>query len=560
MKRVVVFLVAACVCASARASAATADSKPAALDAAAFQQALEQRVTEQPGVGIIVGIIDHGRTSIFTAGSSGTARPLDEHTLFEIGSVTKTFTATILAGMVLDGSVSLDDPVSKYVPKDVRVPSRDGKQITLLNLATQHSGLPRLPTNMQPANPNDPYADYSLADLYAFLDSYRLTRDPGAQFEYSNLGVGLLGDALANRAGESYAQLLHDRVLAPLHMDDTWLQTTARQVADVAAGHNGDGTPVPEWNFQALAPAGAIRSSLADMLKYLRCNLGQGPLAKACLFAQQPRDSFPGNQIGLIWWTDDTTKIIHHGGDTAGYHAGIAISPDHTRGAVVLSNGGTPVEDVAMHVIDPSLAMFTPPAIVQLAPSTLDDYVGTYTATEGQRLTFTILRNGDQLRVQLTGQPFFDVYPSAKDHFFYRVVDAQIDFTREASGKVNALVLHQNGITLVAVKAGMKAPPIAQPSFPPVATLDSQTLQSYVGTYTADQGLQFTVTLQGTQLMVQLTGQPAAPVYPSAKDHFYYKIVNAQIDFERDADGNVTDLILHQNGQSIKALRAQPSS
>jgi hypothetical protein len=158
--------------------------------------------------------------------------------------------------------------------------------------------------------------------------------------------------------------------------------------------------------------------------------------------------------------------------------------------------------------------------------------------------------------VQLTGQPFADIYPSAKDHFFYRVVDAQIDFTRDANGKINALILHQNGNTIVAARAGMKPPPQALPSFPPAVTLDAQTLQSYVGDYTAGEGLHFTVTLSGNQLMVQLTGQQSYPVYASAKDHFYYKIVNAQIDFERDASGSVIDLILHQNGQNIKAIKA----
>jgi serine-type D-Ala-D-Ala carboxypeptidase/endopeptidase len=544
---------------AAQASAALAP-KPATLDVASLQKALEQRVAGQPGVGIIMGIIDRDTVTVLKAGSAGTERPLDEHTLFEIGSVTKTFTATILASMVLDGTVSLDDPVEKYLPSDVRVPSRNGKQITLLNLATQNSGLPRLPTNLKPSDPNDPYADYSLDDLYAFLNSYTLPRDPGQMFEYSNLGVGLLGDALANRAGEPYAKLLQDRVLTPLHMNETTVTTTPDSQPYVAEGHDPDDNPVAEWNFQAIAPAGAIRSSLADMLQYVRCNMGQGPLANVCLFAQQPRDTFIGNQIGLIWWTNDETHIIHHGGDTAGYHASVAVSPDHTRGVVVLANGGRPIEDVAMHAIDPSLALNSEQTAISLEPATLDEYVGTYVIQGSQHATFMIKRSGDQLQAQLTGQPFFNIYPSAKDHFFYRVVNAQLDFTRDAKGEVNALVLHQNGITLVGVRPGMKPPVLPQPSFPPVVTLDSATLAGYAGTYTAGQGLQFTVTVQGSQLLVQLTGQPVAPVYASAKDHFFYKVVNAQIDFERDASGNVVDLILHQNGQDIKALRAQTSS
>ncbi len=530
------------------------------LNPADFQAALNLRVADQPGLGIIVGIVDHDKVTVYEAGSSGTSRPLDENTIFEIGSVTKAFTATILASMALDHSVSLDDPVAKYLPKDVHIPSRGGKQITLLNLATQHSGLPRMPSNIKPVDPQDPYADYTIDDLYEFVNSYKLTRDPGQMFEYSNLGVGLLGDALANQARVPYDQLVSDRVFSPLQMKESGVTLSATLQTQLAVGHDADGNQAEPWNFQAMAPAAGIRSSLADMLKFVRCNMGQGPLAKVCLFAQQPRESFEGNHIGLIWWSDDATHIINHGGDTTGFHAWVAILPDHTKGVVVLTNGGSlSPKDVAMHAIDPALPLASAPKVVNLDTAALDEYVGIYVAKQ-ENLTFTLSRAGDTLKAQLMGQPFANIYPSAKDHFFYRIVNAQIDFTRERDGKVNALVLHQNGGTIVAVRPGMHAPPVAQPSFPPTVALDARTLGSYVGTYTAGQGLQFAVTLQGSQLMVQLTGQPSFPVYPSAKDEFYYKIVNAQIDFERDAGGAIQDLVLHQNGQDIKALKGQTSS
>jgi CubicO group peptidase (beta-lactamase class C family) len=168
---------------------------------------------------------------------------LDAHTLFEIGSVTKTFTATILSTMVLDGTVKLNDPVSKYLPAYVHVPARNGKQITLLNLATQHSGLPRLPTNMDPQG-SDPYAHYSTRDLYVFLNMYKLARDPGQSFEYSNLGVALLGDALANREHMSYAQLLQARVLGPLGMTETATVLSPSEQMRFAAGHDADNDPI----------------------------------------------------------------------------------------------------------------------------------------------------------------------------------------------------------------------------------------------------------------------------------------------------------------------------
>jgi D-alanyl-D-alanine-carboxypeptidase/D-alanyl-D-alanine-endopeptidase len=519
--------------------------------------ALQERVASAPGTGIVVGLIDHGKTTLYQAGTTGGAAPLDEHTMFEIGSVTKTFTATILASMVLDRSVALDDPVAKFLPKNVRVPARGGKQITLLNLATQHSGLPRLPDNLNSPDGADPYAVYTLQDLYHFLDGYKLPRDPGASFEYSNLGIGLLGDALALRAHTTYPALLRARVLAPLGMNDTTIGLSPAQQSRFAVGHDADGTPVKPWTFQAIAPAGAVRSNLDDMLKYLRCNMGRGPLARACLFAQRPRDTFPGNHIGLVWWTSDGEHFIHHGGDTAGYHAAVALTADRERGVVVLTNGGRPgVEDVAFHVLDPAFPLTRDSTAVPLDEATLASYVGTYEA-KSAGIVFTIARAGAGLTAQIAGQPSARIYASAKDKFFFRVVEAQIDFTRDESGKVNALILRQNGQTLVAVRPGAVAPPATavQPSYPPVVALDAATFGEYVGTYAVAPGVAFVVRRTADGIEAQLTGQPFFPLFASAKDRFYYKVVPAQIDFQRDAGGHVSGLTLHQNGHDVVAAK-----
>src|SRR5437016_11097706 len=143
--------------------------------------------------------------------------------------------------MVDHGEVRLDDPVAKYLPSSVRVPSRNGRQITLLDLVTQSSGLPRMPSNFTPRDSMNPYADYSVQQLYAFLSSYQLTRDIGATYEYSNLGVGLLGHALALKAGTSYEQLVTRRVLIPLQMKETAITLTPALRARLALGHDGEG-------------------------------------------------------------------------------------------------------------------------------------------------------------------------------------------------------------------------------------------------------------------------------------------------------------------------------
>ena len=258
--------------------------------ALSLQAALDVRTAGTPAIGIALGVVDHGHTKIYVAGRDGNGRPVDEHTLFEIGSVTKTFTATTLAVMNDRGEVSLRDPISKYLPAGTRAPSRNGKEITLLDLAEQRSGLPRLPSNMNDVAGDNPYKDYTDADMYAFLNGYALERDPGAKYEYSNYGIGLLGQLLANRAATTYPQLLRDAVLDPLGMGQTQLvMSAAPSPALLAAGHDLAGNRIVNWQFQSLGPAGALASSLDDMLKYLRCNMGHGPLAKECVFAQQPR-------------------------------------------------------------------------------------------------------------------------------------------------------------------------------------------------------------------------------------------------------------------------------
>jgi CubicO group peptidase (beta-lactamase class C family) len=156
--------------------------------------------------GVVVGLLDeHGsRVVAFGSAGSGSDVRLDGDTLFEIGSATKTFTATILQIMIERGEVKLDDPAQKYLPAKVKLPSRNGKQITLLHLATQASGLPRLPSNLTPKDLTNPYADYTIEQLYDFLSAYSLERDPGEKYEYSNLGMGLLGHILARKSGVDY--------------------------------------------------------------------------------------------------------------------------------------------------------------------------------------------------------------------------------------------------------------------------------------------------------------------------------------------------------------------
>ena len=273
---------------------------------------IERIDSQHQSIGIVVGIIEPSGSRMISYGTfaKDDKHPVDGDTVFEIGSITKVFTSLILADMVQRGEVALSDPIAKYLPSEVKVPERDGRQITLEDLSTHTSGLPRMPDNFKPADPDNPYADYTVEQLYNFLSNYTLTRDIGSQFEYSNLGGGLLGHVLARRAGIDYEALVRSRILAPLKMSDTTIKLTPAMQTRLATGHNASMSPVKNWDSATLAGAGALRSTANDMLRFLAANLGyidspQAPAMATMLRERRSTGPMPlGNlkmEVGLAW-------------------------------------------------------------------------------------------------------------------------------------------------------------------------------------------------------------------------------------------------------------------
>ena len=407
------------------------------------------RVDNGWSVGIVVGVVDSAGARYFAYGTTARAggQPVNERTVYEIGSITKVFTALSLADMVVKGEAGLDDPVQRYLPDSVRVPSRPGHEITLRLLSAQRSGLPRMPGNFAPASLDNPFADYGVDRLYAFLDGYTLTRDPGASYEYSNLGVGLLGLALARRAGTTYEDLVRRRVVEPLHLADTRITLTPDLRARLAHGHAGE-REVANWDFGALAGAGAVRSTAQDMAKLTAAAAGlvHTPLDSAFRLTEAIEfDAGPGMRIGLGWHVagPDSSEVIWHNGGTGGYHAFIGFDPRRKVGVVVLSNSTLGIDDIGFHVLDPAAPLVTVRPVIALPADSLDAYVGTYLLAP--QFAIGIRREGAGLVAQATGQGAAAIYPSAKDEFFYTIVDAQISFVRDSTGRVASLVLHQGG-------------------------------------------------------------------------------------------------------------------
>ncbi|MEW6638985.1 MAG: serine hydrolase [Pseudomonadota bacterium] len=417
---------------------------------------VERIDTQKQGVGIVVGLVDAQGRRIVAHGSFSTTdpRPVDGDTVFEIGSITKVFTSLLLADMARRGEVTLGDPVAKYLPAGVSVPQRDGRAIALVDLATHTSALPRLPENFAPANPANPYADYTVAQLYQFLSHYKLPRDIGTQFEYSNLGYGLLGHALARRQGTDYKTLVRERILAPLGMNDTGITLSAALNARLAPGHDGVLKAAPNWDLPALAGAGALRSTANDMMTFLEMALGvkDTPLSPALATALRTRrlNGTPGGEVALGWaiTPGHDEEIVWHNGGTGGYKAFIGFLPRSKVGVVVLSNASTSlgVDDIGMHLLDPQIPLAPPPArhnVATVNPKIFDGYAGRYQLAP--KFILTVTREGDSLFAQATGQTRIQLFPETPTHFFCEEVDAQIAFETDARGRATKMTLHQNG-------------------------------------------------------------------------------------------------------------------
>ena len=426
----------------------------------AIQTTLQERVTSKRAVGLVLGVLDHGQRKIFVAGTAdapGVA--LDGNTVFEIGSITKVFTASLLADMVARGEVKLEDPVAKFLPTSVHVPARNGRQITLLDLATQSSGLPRMPSNFTPKDPDNPYADYTVDQMYAFLSGYQLPRDIGAEYEYSNLGVGLLGHALSLRAGKSYEALVTERILQPLGMSDTRITLNEAAKAHLARGHGATGKAVANWDLPTLAGAGAIRSTANDLLKFLAANLDSsskplGAVLATTHFARRDVDA-ARMKIGLNWHilTALDRPLVWHNGGTGGYRSFIGMDAARQRAVVVLSNQSVAPDDIGFHLLDVRVPLTPAPTVrkeIAVDPALLETYVGVYQIAPTFSLTIT--REGASLFGQGTGQQKIEMFAESPTEFFLKEVDAQITFEKDPAGKVTRLILHQGGMNAPGVK------------------------------------------------------------------------------------------------------------
>lgn len=403
-----------------------------------------------PKIGITIALVDENGARFV---NSSAVNKSASQAVYEIGSITKVFTTTLLAEMVKRGEVRLNDPIAKYLPANVKVPQFEGKLITLEHLAAQTSGLPRMPDNFKPANPQNPYVDYTTEMLYDFLSGYELKRAPGEKYEYSNLGVGLLGHVLSLRLKMSLEDAYKKRILEPLGMKNTMMNLSPALKTRLLPGFNSLGKAAANWNLaESLAAAGGLRSTAEDMAAFAAANMNlkKSNLAEIFAAAQEPRAqaNSPEMRIGLGWHilSKNGAEVIWHNGGTGGYRSFIGFDKKRKKGVVILANAALDLDDIGFYLLGAGQLQKN----LELAPEILDKYVGEYQIAPS--LILTITREGGRLFFQPTGQARVQIFAESETEFVIRQVRAKIKFVKNEKGEVTNLTFSQMGRETPAAK------------------------------------------------------------------------------------------------------------
>jgi serine-type D-Ala-D-Ala carboxypeptidase/endopeptidase len=401
------------------------------------------------GMGIVVGVLDGKGRRVIAYGDAGGAdrRPLNGDTVFEIASVTKVFTALLLADMVRTGDLALTDPAAKYLPHS------NGVSMTLVDLATHTAGLPFMPDNLA-ALLESPAARYSKSDLYGFIASRPLSDRIGSGWAYSNLDYWLLQEVIAARAGSDFGQVLQSRLLTPLGLRNTAATWSPELKARAAAGHDAVLQPAPDIAslpvFNLMPAAGSMVSTANDLLKFLSMVMGyeDTKLAPSMAALLQTRRPAGGHEQALGWWIIGAGEdaIVFHDGGSFGFSSSLAWQPQRRVGVVVLSNQVTGAAGIAHHLLQPNVPLPQPKRArrteITLDAAVLDRYVGRYDMQDEG--VVVIGREGTLLTIELPaswGLPKLQLHAEKEREFFTTGLPLQATFEVDANGRVTGMLV-----------------------------------------------------------------------------------------------------------------------
>jgi CubicO group peptidase (beta-lactamase class C family) len=472
-------------------------------------------------------------------------------TKFRLGSITKQFTAASILLLEERGKLKLEDPIKMYLPD---APSA-WDRITIFNLLTHTSGIPNFTSLAE-------YKTLQLSDTppaktIATVRDRPLDFFPGEKMSYSNSGYILLGYVIEKITGASYEQFVRDNIFTPLAMKDSGYDSNSAIIERRAAGYSPSPSgPINAGYVHMSIPhaAGALYSTTEDLLRWEQGLFGGKVVSAASL--KKMTTPFKNNYaLGVVVQTADGRTVISHGGGIEGFNTFLAYYPDDKLTVVVLSNinGPTP------NAIATKLATVAHGGTVQasserkeitLPVATLEKFVGTDELAPG--MSMWIRRQGDHLTTQLSGQGQLPMFAESATKFFLKAVDAQIEFVNDAAGAVTAAVLHQNERDLNATR---KSATVVEPPEHKEIAVPVETLSKYTGTYQMRPNVELSITLDGQQLMAQLTGQQKFPIFAESATLFFFRIVDATLEFQTDASGMVTSVRLRQGPVNELGLR-----
>ena len=325
----------------------------------AVDRAVQPYISLAATNGLSIGILKKGKKYFYGYGETTRDKKQipDEHTIFEIGSITKTFTAILLADAVLNKKLSLDDPANKYLPDSIPLLAFDSIPITIQMLSSHTSALPRLPVNFDSyvSDPANPYKNIGHDALFRSLKTTRLQRKPGSTYEYSNLGVATLGVILERVNQKSFGELVQEKICAPLKMTDTRQFLLPDDTSRLASGYAENGNPAGLWDFRAYAATGGLRSTASDMLNFGAAVVGAAPapLKKSIALTREVRYNDGTIKTGLGWHFIKPGKYewLFQNGGTGGYRSYLAINPEKGLVIVLLSNTAIGTEQAGNELI-----------------------------------------------------------------------------------------------------------------------------------------------------------------------------------------------------------------
>ncbi len=469
-------------------------------------------------------------------------------TKFRIGSLTKQFTAVSILLLEQESKLKISDPVKKYFP-DAPV---SWEKITIFNLLTHTSGIPNY-TNF----PEFSTLQFSQTTVEKIIQTFRdkpLDFQPNEKMNYSNSGYILLGAIIEKISGKSYGDFIQDNIFSPLQMKDSGYDTNKMLIANRAAGYmpGANGLTNAEFiNMSTTYSAGALYSTTEDLLKWEK-GVFNGKLLTVASLKKMTMPYKSDYAFGVLVSESKGKRVIQHNGFIQGFYSKLAYYPDTKTTVAVLSNiGSTAPEEIVAAIGSIAqgdvIKLNAERMEIKLPIETLKKYVGTYEIMPSANMLITL--EGDQLMSQPPGQGKVPLFAETETDFFVKISEGQLQFLKDTTGNVTHAVLYQSGTEIKAKRTSDKV-------FQRVAIpVNVEILKKYVGIYQLQQGFNLEISLEGEQLISQPTGQSKAPLFAESQSKFFLTVVDAQIEFEQDESGLVTNLILHQGPNHIKAAK-----